>query len=84
MEEIITKYINKWDPIGILIYNPNEYDIEISEICKRLSKQRNLTEDNLAKVIADVFEEYFGKNNCVKGRSLKDSKKVAKQILAEL
>ncbi|MBH5319641.1 hypothetical protein I6N90_17735 [Paenibacillus sp. GSMTC-2017] len=58
--ETISKYINEWDPIGLLAGGapPNEYSIEIRELAAMNISL--LDEVELAKLIQDVFLDFMG------------------------
>lgn len=55
IKRIVTDIINKWDPIELMAHAPkNEYEHEIDEICKALSKE-NINAEKFAKVIQNVL-----------------------------
>ncbi|BBI33953.1 DUF1871 family protein [Cohnella abietis] len=58
--QIVTRVINDWDPIGLLAGGApeNEYDIEINEIVEKCIMCEN--ETDLARQIYKVFYEKMG------------------------
>ena len=59
---IVKQIIDKWDPIDLLPFAPNdEYDSESKEIENYLlTNIHNINADNFAKKIMDVFCKSFG------------------------
>ena len=82
MEQIIEKHLNAWDPIGIADCDSHEYDIEVREICRRLSAQEIIRLGVLTKIIHDVFDEYF--ESCPQYYTFAETRTTAEKILADL
>ena len=64
---ILKKIINENDPVGLLAMNApeDEYDPEINNILKKLTK--NYTLEDIKKIVFEEFIKWFGKNtlkNC--------------------
>lgn len=56
--QIIREELNKVDPLGVILDNPNlidEYDLETQKILVSLNKISNYIE--LAKIITNIFKE---------------------------
>lgn len=59
-EKIVSRIINEWDPIGLLAGGApsNEYDIEIKDICKKITMTSTDTELSMI-----IFESFKNKMN---------------------
>ena len=71
----IQKNINEWDPMGIIFYrdrectqvlNPDEYKSEIEDIFDKCDYVKKNDVAGLAKVISEVFEEWFDRSFSIK------------------
>lgn len=84
MEQIIDEHIDAWDPIGIADCDAHEYDIEVREICRRLSAQEIIRLDVLTKIIHDVFAEYFGRDIFSRRNTFAETRTTAEKIFTDL
>ncbi len=72
--------INAWDPIGLFPMAPkDEYMNEIQKIYMYLDENQNITTEELAKKINEIFLMSFG--NDVYDKNIEECLKVAKNIL---
>jgi len=80
MKSKITKIINEWDPIDLFPLAPeDEYTIEIETINKIINDNTEISVENLATEIHQLFTKRFG--NDVYFREQKECLKVATEIL---
>ena len=77
----VKRVIDKWDPIELLssYAPPDEYDSETEKIYNLIKDKKNLEQDNLTKIIYDVFKESFGGDVFLK--TLDECKDIAINIL---
>lgn len=75
--------IDTWDPIDLLCCHapPDEYDIEIRQIVLQSSYIDNISAENLARIIHNVFLESFGEE--VFTRSFDESFLIAEKIVLQ-
>lgn len=81
MIDKITKIINDWDPIDLLPMAPeDEYIKEIEFINKFINYNYEVSEDNLAVEIHQLFKKSFGSDvySCDQKECLKIARKILK------
>lgn len=80
-EKVITKHINRWDPERLIDMGApdDEYESQIEEVVDAILDCRD--EIELADVIKDVFDRYFGYRRKL---DFDDCLRVAKAIWVEL
>lgn len=78
---VLKKIIDDWDPIDLLaIHSPyNEYDSETKKILYSISN--NMGEDEIAKVVYDVFISAF--NESIFLKNINDCIVVARKIISK-
>ena len=76
----IREIINEWDPIGLFPFAPaDEYDTEITEIERVIYKNKDISVEDLAEAIEEVFCRAFGDDVYVSNPQ--ESEIVARKIL---
>ena len=78
--ENITRIINEWDPIDLFACGcpEDEYKFEIEDIEKAM--RSNLSQEELASEIFDIFTVYFGHD--VFTKSIDECMEIAKSLLS--
>lgn len=75
----IKTIIDKWDPINLLAYAPeDEYDLECKEIYNLISN--NMSIEFIAKTIFSVFSQSFGYD--LFDKTLEECTVIAKKIIS--
>ena len=80
IKSYITKIINEWDPIGLIVFSPeDEYSVEIEEIVDFINDSTNV--EALTNKIQEVFIKAFVKNIFIKDDN--ECKNIALKILTQ-
>jgi hypothetical protein len=78
--EKLTKIINEWDPVNLMVHAPyDEYEIEVEKVMK--AAELTGDEFELAKTIMSIFLESFGGESFTK--TMDECVCIARKVLKE-